>query len=86
MANSYDKIEYTKIYSYKVGGIQVIFGRMKQEGGSEQNGPAVFGAALSERDLDHESCGYGATEAEAAADLFRLMRPGPDPLLGLGSF
>jgi hypothetical protein len=71
-------IEYGKIYEFKVGGIPVTFGRMKQEGGFEQNGPAVFGAALSESELRSERCGYGATEAAAAADLFRLMRPEPD--------
>lgn len=69
---TFNKIEFDRVYGYQVGSIHVTFGRVSQP---EVSGPVVYAAALSERDLRHESCGYGATEAEAVADLFRLMRP-----------
>ncbi len=65
------RIEFDRVYGYTVGSIPVVFGRVSQQ---ETSGPVIFAAALSERDLRRESCGYGATEAEAVADLFRLMR------------
>jgi hypothetical protein len=69
-----EKIEFDRTYTFRVGGLNVVFGRTIKDGFS---GPVIYGAALSERDLRHESCGYGATEAEAAADLFRKMAPPP---------
>jgi len=68
---AFNKIEFDRVYGFRVGSIPVIFGRVRQD---ETDGPVVYAAALSERDLRHESCGYGATEAEAMADLFRVMR------------
>jgi hypothetical protein len=68
---AFRRIEFDRVYSFTVGSIPVVFGRVSQQ---ETSGPVIYAAALSERDLRHESCGYGATEAEAAADLFRLMR------------
>jgi len=67
----FNKITFDRIYTFRVGSIPVVFGLITS---SERSGPSVFAAALSERDLRHESCGYGVTEAEAAADLFRFMR------------
>jgi hypothetical protein len=67
---SYAKIGYDRVYGFQVGGIQVIIGRTRQD---EKSGPVVYGAALSENDLRRKSCGYGASESEAVADLFRLM-------------
>ena len=66
-----NKIEFDRVYGFRVGSIPVTFGRIRQD---EKNGPVIFAAALSERDLRNEAAGYGTTEAEAAADLFRLMR------------
>jgi len=67
-----DTIECDRVYSFRVGGIPVTFGRAATE---EASAPVVYAAALSERDLRNGACGYGASEAEAAADLFRLLRP-----------
>lgn len=71
-----NKIEFSRVYSFRIGSIPVVFGHIKSD---EVDGPEFFAAALSERELRRESGGYGASEAEAAADLFRLMRPGPIP-------
>lgn len=65
------RIEFDQVYSHQVGGIPVTFGRI---GRPRDESPVIYAAALSEADMRRESCGYGATEAEAAADLFRLMR------------
>jgi hypothetical protein len=76
-------IEYEAAFSRttRIGGIPVVIGRATRGAGS---GPVIFGAALSEADLRAEKCGYGATEAEAAADLFRSMRADlSSPLSGL---
>lgn len=64
-------IEWSTTYTKTVGGLEVTFGVATQD---PLGGPVVYGAALAERDLRKESCGYGVTEAEAAADLFRYMR------------
>ena len=69
--SAFQRIEFDRVYGFTVGGIPVTFGRTARKAASD---PVIYAAALSERDLRRESCGYGATEAEAAADLFRLMR------------
>jgi hypothetical protein len=66
-----NKIEFDRVYSFRVGSIPVMFGRIATD---ETSAPVIFAAALSEKDLRNESCGYGTSEADAAADLFRLMR------------
>jgi hypothetical protein len=71
-----EQIEFDRVYQFDVGGVHVVFGRTVKDGTS---GPVIYGAALSERDLRQEAGGYGATEAEAAADLFRKMAPPPMP-------
>lgn len=68
---AFRRIEFDRVYTYHVGGIPVVLGRVAQK---ETSGPVIYAAALSEADMRRESCGYGATEAEAVADLFRLMR------------
>jgi hypothetical protein len=67
----YGKIEFDRVFSYRVGGIPVVVGRIVP---AERLGPTIYAAALAGRDLRRESCGYGTTEAGAVADLFRLMR------------
>jgi hypothetical protein len=68
-----------------IGSIPVTFGLMAREDDDDEGSdtPRVFGAALSEQDLRRESCGYGASTTEAAADLFRLLRPQPRGLADL---
>jgi hypothetical protein len=68
---AFRRIEFDRIYTFRVGGIPVVFGQIAA---AEVEGPAIIAAALSEADMRRESCGYGASEAEAVADLFRLMR------------
>jgi len=78
VGHGYAKIEYGEIEHFTVGGIPIIVGRItgvyKETDGSESAGPVIYGAALGEHDLHNEVCGYGTTQAEAVADLFRLMR------------
>lgn len=60
------------MYTFRVGNIPVVFGRIVSD---SRIGPRpIYAAALSERDLRNEACGYGASEAEAVADLFRFLR------------
>lgn len=66
------KLEWDAVYTFRIGGVPVVFGRTTQDG---KSGPVMYGAALSRRELHQEKCGYGASEAEAAADLFRMSRP-----------
>jgi hypothetical protein len=64
-------VEFDRAYSYDVGGERVLFGRLSKP---ETSGPRVYAAALDEHGLHHGQAGFGASEAEAAADLFRYMR------------
>jgi hypothetical protein len=64
-------VEFDKIYSFNVGSELVRFGRLKKP---ETSGPQVYAAALDEYGLRHAQAGFGASEAEAAADLFRYLR------------
>jgi hypothetical protein len=67
------EIEYDRIYGYHVGGISITFGRARQD---EKHGPRFYGAALSEEQLKRGlETGFGATESEAVADMFRHIRP-----------
>jgi hypothetical protein len=69
----FNKIKFSEVRPpVSIGSIPVVIGKLTPE---YANSPVVFAAALSEDDLRRESCGYGTTESEAAADLFRLMRP-----------
>jgi hypothetical protein len=68
---AFNHIKFDRVYGYIVGSIPVTFGRVSQQ---ETSGPVIYAAALSEADMYRERCGYGTTEAEAVADLFRLMR------------
>lgn len=70
-------IEFERVYSTRVGGIPIVVGQIKQD---ERLVPVIFAAALSERELRREKCGYGTSEEDAVADLFRYMRPGVNPL------
>lgn len=75
--HGYAKIEYSEIVKFEMGMIPVVVGRIvgfyHEEDGGVSSGPIVYGAALSERDLRNEQCGYGTSQSEAVADLFRLM-------------
>jgi hypothetical protein len=64
------QVEFDRIYQFHVGGFLVVFGRLTRE---EASAPTVYAAALSERDLRREKCGYGPNEAAAAAALFQRM-------------
>ena len=67
-----NKIEFGDIRPWRTGGIPLVVAKLARE---YPNSPVVFAAALSEGDMRRERCGYGTTESEAVADLFRLMRP-----------
>jgi hypothetical protein len=67
-------IEFDETYSRQVGGVSVLLGQVFTPG----HGVApIYGAALGGDDLAANQCGFGASEAEAITDLFRLMRPEP---------
>lgn len=59
------------MYQFDVGGERVLFGMLAKP---ETSAPQVYAAARSELELKTYTCGFGASEAEAAADLFRLIR------------
>lgn len=65
-----DPIEFDDMWNRTVGGLPLVVGKVKQGG----NDLVVYGAAPTEHDLRRERCGYGTTEAEAVADLFKMMR------------
>ncbi len=67
--------EFDETYSRTVGGIPVLMGQIFTPGHVVT---PIYGAALGGDDLAANKCGFGASEAEAIADLFRLMRPEPD--------
>jgi hypothetical protein len=69
---SYQKTEFDKVYQCRVGGFNIVLGTLTHPATSD---PVIYAAAMTERELRKEDCGYGTTEAEAVADLFRLMRP-----------
>ena len=69
---AFRRIGFDRVYGHHVGGIPVTFGRVGRPRGES---PVIYAAAVSEQDMRRGQCGYGTTEAEAAADLFRLMRP-----------
>lgn len=72
-------LEYDRVYSRHVGKVPIVFGRTANV---EAGDPVIFAAAFSERDLRNERCGFGTSEAEASADLFRASRP-ESGLLGM---
>lgn len=78
-----DKIEFWQTYHIQVGGLDIFVGAILKEGEGNLP-PYLFAAALSARDLEREQCGYGGTEKEAVADLFRFMRTPPS--LGFTGF
>lgn len=63
-----DDIRFGKPWKHVIGGIEVTLARPAR---SESGTPVVYAAALSKDELDQGFCGWGATEAEAVADLFR---------------
>jgi len=67
----YLEFQFQQIQKYDVGGVPVVIGRLSQK---SNLGPVVYAAALTEWDLHHKKCGYGANQAEAVADLFSKMR------------
>ena len=64
-------MKFDTVYAFRIGDELVHFGKLAKP---EASAPQVYAAALSEHDLHRYKCGFGATEAEAAADLFRLIR------------
>lgn len=62
---------FDRVYSFRVGGALVVFGRMKAD---EVSAPVIYAAAFTEDGLYKDRCGWGASEAEAAADLMRQRR------------
>jgi hypothetical protein len=68
--------EFDETYLRTVGGIPVLIGRIDLTPGHIV--APIYGAALGGGDLAANKCGFGTSEAEAIADLFRLMRPEPD--------
>jgi hypothetical protein len=68
---AFNKIEFTRVYGLLVGSIPVVCGEIKRDA---ETSPRIFAAALSERELRNESCGYGVTEAAAVVSLFEYMR------------
>lgn len=74
MASATDKLKWHRVYQFHVGGVPLVFG--STEGGGT-TGPVIYSAAFNEKELRGEmQAGFGATEAEAAADLFRSVRDG----------
>lgn len=66
------QIEWEHLTETKVGGIPIVYARMKREPG---DGTVVWGCALGEDDLRRgDAVGYGETKDAAVADMFRLMR------------
>lgn len=61
-------VQFSRTYIFVCGGLHVLFGCMSQ---SEIDSPVAYAAAFSEQDLHLGRCGWGATEAEALADLMR---------------
>lgn len=74
---SYQKTEFETVFQREVGGFYLVLGILKR---SATTSPLVYAAALSERELREEKCGYGWSEPDAVADLFRLLRPDMSPL------
>jgi hypothetical protein len=64
-------VKFDRVYQFDVGGERVLFGILEKQ---ETSAPQVHAAALDEHGLHHGQCGISATEAEAAADLFRYLR------------
>jgi hypothetical protein len=77
-SHGYARIVYDEIDSFMVGSIPVtigkVFGKHHDNDSGVSAGPVIYGAATSEPRLDSEICGYGTSQAEAVADLFRMMR------------
>jgi hypothetical protein len=69
---SVQNVEFDRTWLRKVGGFDVLLGHVSLPD-DEEFSVDVFGAALGGEDLARSNCGFGATEAEAVADLFRLM-------------
>jgi hypothetical protein len=64
-------ITFDRVYTFHIGGFRLVFGRMTRD---EASAPTVYAAALSETELHREeSCGFGPSEAAAAAALFQKM-------------
>lgn len=66
-------IEFIGKWQRTVGGLRLVIGGIGFQGGG--NEVYAYAAGLSERDIDKERCGYGATEKEAVVDFFRHLRP-----------
>jgi hypothetical protein len=67
-------VQFDETYSRTVGGVSMLLGQIFTP---NHVVTPIYGAALSGDYLAANQCGFGASEAEAIADLFRLMRPGP---------
>ena len=74
---SIQNVEFDNTVTREVGGFHVLLGHVSLSIDDEVFQGDVFGAALDGEDLARNNCGFGSTEAEAVADLFRLIRPGP---------
>jgi len=61
--------EFKEVSSGLIGDVPVVIGQLA----AVQPSVLVFAAALSRYGLGHGPRGFGATEAEAVADLFRTV-------------
>jgi hypothetical protein len=66
----YTEVQFVYVHKYCVGGVPVMIGRLTQ---NNKLGPVVYAAALNMFNLNHKQRGWGATQDEAVASLFRLV-------------
>jgi hypothetical protein len=63
--------EFEEARPFCIGGVDIFFTTLTV---FSPGFPVVHAAAFEERDFKRYWCGFGASEAEAAADLLRLVR------------
>lgn len=71
-------LKIAQSWSCEAGGEEVVVGilaRGRRDGNDLEDVPKVYAAGCSVRDLELSRCGFGASAAEAVADLMRLLRP-----------